>query len=102
MGFPITPLPGELARTQTAPSAAPVPDISPMLAAVQHIQNSFGVSPEASAVLTRALYAPVIHHPEMQRWLAIAYPQPQTPAPKNPQEAAARLAQMALLFGQRS
>ena len=122
MGNPSTPLPGELAKTQTAPAAPniqsdtqamhqsivnamgdprQIPDVSPMLRTMQQLQSTFGFSPQDSAALTRGLYAPVMNHPEMQRWLAIAYPQPQPPAAKNPQEAASRLAQMALLFGQR-
>lgn len=95
------PLPGELAKYQSPEAgAAQAPNVGPMLATMQHLQTSFGLDPQAAATVTRGLYSSVMSHPELQRWLTVAYPQPQPPGPKTPQQAASQLAQMALLFNQ--
>ena len=96
------PLPGEMAKYQSpeAGAAPQAPNVGPMLATMQHLQTSFGLDPQSAATVTRGLYSSVMSHPELQRWLTVAYPQPQPPGPKTPQQAASQLAQMALLFNQ--
>src|SRR5690348_11047709 len=79
---------------------AGVPNVRPMLSAMSELQNTHRLSPEASAFLTRMLYAPVMGHSEMQRWANVAYPQPPQPQ-QTPQQMASQAAQLALLFGQR-
>lgn len=71
------------------------PDLKPLLVAHgQMVAN--GVNPIDAATITRGLYAPVMSHGHMQRWLQVAWPI-QQPPPPTPQQHAAGSAVAALV-----
>lgn len=74
---------------------AETPDLKPLIDAHGAMVRN-GMDPATAAAVTRGLYAPALSHGHLQRWLQVAWPIEQPPAP-TPQQHASGAAVAALV-----
>lgn len=70
--------------------ASQIPDLKPLIDAHGAMVKN-GMDTATAAAVTRSLYAPVLNHGHMQRWLQVGWPiqQPPTPTPQQHASGAA-------------